>query len=53
MIVRELITKLGFEVDNRKLDQFEKSIDNTKAKLESFRNNFLAILKTLNACTAL
>ena len=33
MIVRELITKLGFEVDYENLAKFERSIDKFKSKV--------------------
>lgn len=46
MIVRELITRLGFSVQDSQLKKYEKSTDNIKAKAESaavsFRNIFAA-----------
>ncbi len=34
MKLREIVTKLGFDVDQKKIDQYDKSIDRTKDKLE-------------------
>jgi archaellum component FlaC len=52
MIVRELITKLGFEIDSKKLDEFEKSLEKTKKQLKSFRNNFLGIYSAISVVGA-
>lgn len=34
MIIRELLTKFGLQIDNAKLDKFNKAIDGTKKKLQ-------------------
>jgi hypothetical protein len=36
MILRELVTRLGFELDDKNLKRFEQSIDDAKAKLAGF-----------------
>jgi hypothetical protein len=41
MIARELLVKLGFDIDSTKLDKFNASIDATKNKMQSIRNSSL------------
>lgn len=36
MILRELVAKLGFQIDSTKLNEFEKSIDKVHVKLKNF-----------------
>ena len=36
MILRELVTRLGFELDDKNLKKFEQSIDDAKTKLAGF-----------------
>lgn len=40
MIVRELVTKLGFQVDNAKLKGYERGINNIKTQADSAANAF-------------
>jgi len=40
MIVRELITKLGFNIDMSKFEEFKKMADNVKANVESLQQKF-------------
>ena len=48
MIVRELLTKLGFAVDNAQLNKYERGVTNIKSRADeaanSFRNMFAAFL---------
>lgn len=48
MIVRELLTKLGFAVDNAQLNKYERSVTNIKSRADeaanSFRNMFAAFV---------
>ena len=39
MIARELLVKLGFDIDSTKLDKFNASIDATKNKMQAIRNS--------------
>ena len=39
MIARELLVKLGFDIDSSKLDKFNASIDATKNKMQAIRNS--------------
>ena len=39
MIARELLVKLGFDIDSAKLDKFNASIDATKNKMQAIRSN--------------
>ena len=39
MIARELLVKLGFDIDSSKLDKFNASIDATKNKMQAIRSN--------------
>jgi|GEM_PF-2910915 len=39
MIARELLVKLGFDIDSAKLDKFNASIDSTKSKMQAIRNS--------------
>lgn len=41
MIARELLVKLGFDIDSAKLDKFNASIDATKNKMQAIRNSSL------------
>jgi hypothetical protein len=41
MIARELLVKLGFDIDSSKLDKFNTSIDATKNKMQAIRNSSL------------
>ena len=41
MIARELLVKLGFDIDSSKLDKFNASIDATKNKMQAIRNSSL------------
>ena len=38
MIARELLVKLGFDIDSSKLDKFNASIDATKNKMQAIRS---------------
>ena len=44
MILRELVTKLGFELDDKNLRKFEQSIDEAKTKLADF-GKALSVIK--------
>ncbi len=35
MITRELVTKLGFTIDQKKLDAYERNIEGTTKKLKN------------------
>ena len=39
MIARELLVKLGFDIDSAKLDKFNASIDATKNRMQAIRSN--------------
>ena len=42
MIARELLVKLGFDIDSTKLDKFNASIDNTKRKMIATRASIIS-----------
>jgi peroxiredoxin len=42
MILRELVTRLGFELDDKNLKKFEQSIDDAKTKLAGFGKSITA-----------
>lgn len=52
MIVRELVTKLGFEVDTKNIVKFERSIDNFKKKVEGLSGALSAAKKGVIALAA-
>jgi hypothetical protein len=39
MIARELLVKLGFDIDAAKLDKFSNMVDDTKKKMQSLKQN--------------
>ena len=47
MIVHELITKLGFDVDDKGLKQAEQGLQNIKKVAESMRNIGLQIFRSI------
>jgi len=40
MIVRELVAKLGFDIDTSKLDKFKRMVDSAKSKIDSLQSGF-------------
>ncbi len=49
MIARELLVKLGFDIDSTKLDKFNASIDATKNKMQSIRNSSMQSISSASS----
>lgn len=49
MIVRELITKIGFNVDDKKLQAVEKRVDNFSSKMNALSSSILGLGTRLTA----
>ena len=49
MIARELLVKLGFDIDSSKLDKFNASIDATKNKMQAIRNSSLQSISSASS----
>ena len=49
MIARELLVKLGFDIDSSKLDKFNASIDATKNKMLAIRNSSLQSISSASS----
>lgn len=47
MIARELLVKLGFDIDSAKLDKFNASIDATKNKMQAIRSSSLQSISSV------
>lgn len=47
MIARELLVKLGFDIDNAKLDKFNASIDSTKNKMQAIRSRSMQSISSV------
>lgn len=47
MIARELLVKLGFDIESSKLDKFNASIDATKNKMQAIRSNSMQSISSV------
>lgn len=47
MIARELLVKLGFDIDSSKLDKFNASIDATKNKMQAIRSRSMQSISSV------
>ena len=53
MLIRELITKLGFQVDDAGMKKFESGIASMKAKAESLATSFKDIGQNMTVALTL